>query len=390
MRTTLQKRAFLALLSLAILLVACQPTAPATQAAPAEPTSPTAPTGIPVQDTDQAGEFLDQHGFIAIATQDERYPLMVMSEDRQTLAPILEEGRDLAPEAVQGGIWMNEEQESVAVFTGQDDLPDRMLAGEYVVLFANYTETTVDVALYQGDELVSLVKATPLDADILRQYRALASENAALSGHIAGLGFVPPAKSQAARMLEMVGLMITLTACTASLAFPITAWASITVCSSTFLSAVTIFTDDDLQIFGAEVPIWVIDTVGCFGAYDGLSCVSLLIDATVGIIDKYDQVMADHDDLYAHAFDEPPPGGECTGGNCKTLLLENYSGTTDTITLKGPAEYTFPFGFGVSSHSLIYGTYQFVYTSCDGKWTSEGTLSADGFWSIAGPPNCND
>jgi len=81
---------------------------------------------------------------------------------------------------------------------------------------------------------------------------------------------------------------------------------------------------------------------------------------------------------------------ECEGSNCKLLVLENYSGSTDTITLTGPAKYTFPFGPGVSTHSLIYGTYEFVYTSCDGKWTSPGTLSADEGWSIAGPPNCND
>ena len=88
--------------------------------------------------------------------------------------------------------------------------------------------------------------------------------------------------------------------------------------------------------------------------------------------------------------DDNSPAEECSSGNCKTLHLENYSGTTDTITLIGPETYVFPFGYGVSSHSLVYGDYWFEYTSCDGKWTSSSDLVADSGWSIAGPPNCGE
>ncbi len=84
------------------------------------------------------------------------------------------------------------------------------------------------------------------------------------------------------------------------------------------------------------------------------------------------------------------PAGECAGDNCKNIRLENYSGTTDTFTLVGPVTYTFPFGYGVSTHSILYGEYEFSYTSCDGKWTSTGHLYANEVWDFAGPPSCDD
>lgn len=84
------------------------------------------------------------------------------------------------------------------------------------------------------------------------------------------------------------------------------------------------------------------------------------------------------------------PAGECTGSSCKTIRLENYSGATDTFTLVGPETYTFPFGPGVSTHSIVYGEYEFSYTSCDGKWTSTGHLYADEVWDFSGPPDCDD
>jgi hypothetical protein len=122
------------------------------------------------------------------------------------------------------------------------------------------------------------------------------------TGHL--LSLAPPgAESPEGRMFEMVGLMINLTACTASLAFPPTAWLAITACGSTFLTAVTTFTGEDLNIFGVEVPLIVVDALGCL-AGEPISCVSTIIDAIVYVVDAFYNAEEANEEIYEEARDD--------------------------------------------------------------------------------------
>ena len=126
------------------------------------------------------------------------------------------------------------------------------------------------------------------DGELISRYRSLVKESARVPrAQGAMFSLTPPgAKTPEGKMFEMVGLIINLTACTASLAFPPSAWLAITVCGSTFLTAVTTFTGEDLNIFGVEVPLIVIDAVGCL-AGEPISCVSTVVDAIVIVVDAF-------------------------------------------------------------------------------------------------------
>jgi hypothetical protein len=294
------------ILLLSSLLSACQP-APVPENALQDPTKPPpASTSEPEESTEEE-QFLDQHDFIVLSTEEERFPVVALGSGGQVLAPLLVEGDELSPENVQGAVWEggNDSEENIVVTTGEDGLPAAMQVGEYVVLFADYTETTVSLALFQGDELISLVADVALDAELLARYQELLSSSTqASSGTASLLSVIPPrAESSLGRMFEMVGLMINLGACTASLAFPPTAWLTITACGSALLTAVTTFTGEDLNIFGAEVPLILVDAVGCL-AGEPIACASTIIDAIVFIVDSFYDVLEANQEVYEEARDD--------------------------------------------------------------------------------------
>lgn len=291
-----------AVLILGAMLTACQPT-PAVETALPEPTDiPATPTPEPVEASPEE-QFLDQHGFVVISTEDERFPVVALGADGEVLAPLLREGDELSTANVEGAVWLDERSnQEVVVSLGEDGLPARMQIGEYVVIFSDYTESTVSVGLFQGETLLQTAANVALDGELYTRYRELLSGSTqGSSSHGAVFSVMPPGeRSREARMFEMVGLIVNLTACTAALAFPPSAWFAVTACGATLLSAVTTFTGEDLDIFGTSVPLVVVDAVGCIGAAHALSCVTMIIDAIAIVVDAFHETQ----EAYEYVYDE--------------------------------------------------------------------------------------
>ena len=309
MKYIIIRRSILVLIILGIFITACQPvittdnqTPESTQSNQIDVSPTLTPEPTPVSEEEI---FFDEHSFIVVDTGNEQFPVVALGEGGEALAPVIEEGKDLNATNVKGAVWINEFNgaESVVVEVGNDRLPKLMKVGDFVVLFSEYTDTTVSLVIFNGEEMVGMSQDVPLDSEMLKRYKNLISEDTAGGSHLASIVAVPHHAESIARMFEVTGLLVSLTYCIAAAAFPPTLWVAIGACGSALLTAVTTFTGEDLDIFGGNVPIIVVDALGCI-AQEMVSCATMIIDAIVIFFEVYEEMRDANQEEFDKAVDD--------------------------------------------------------------------------------------
>jgi hypothetical protein len=126
------------------------------------------------EDIARANEFVNEYGFAATFTGDDDYGAMAVHVNGEQLIAMTETDSAGYVVAVNGGIWVSPDGEQTAVvYSGPDGLPTRAVVGDYIYVYENYTDSTVDVAvLYPGGE-IEVHKEVPIEPELINELRTL-------------------------------------------------------------------------------------------------------------------------------------------------------------------------------------------------------------------------
>ena len=105
-------------------------------------------------------------GLAATETDDPVFGVVAAHENGEKLAVMVARDDEDRIVGVTGAVWVSPEGEEVVVHA-ENNLPTRVVVGEHVFLFRNYTATTVDVAVVTPDGAVSVKEGVELDATYL-------------------------------------------------------------------------------------------------------------------------------------------------------------------------------------------------------------------------------
>ena len=171
--------------------------------------SPTAPG----TDSSSASLF---NGMAASKSPDSRFGVVIAHENGEKVGGQTEAGDAGKIQKVTGAAYISPGGGSAVVFAGDDGLPRRTVFGDVVVLYANYTSSTVDVAIV-ANGAYKVARAVPVDADILAALESLPPQLTA-SAVPSVLTFSPAAVSTSLELAitsKLAGALLSAAGCSA-------------------------------------------------------------------------------------------------------------------------------------------------------------------------------
>ncbi len=204
-----------------------------------------------IDETEQLEEqaFFDEHGFVFLATNQDSAPVLAVSAEGEKLLPVLADDSDT--QILETAVYMSPENKAFAVYTDENNLPDKAYFEEYTILFRNHYEDRVTMILISEGEVVEVARDVQWDTVLWAEYKDLiASYQPASAARLAKRNpYMGTHKATLSDAIEMATLLVSLTMCFSSLAFPPSAAFVAVSCASPFLKAVKLFSGEDLKIF---------------------------------------------------------------------------------------------------------------------------------------------
>jgi len=226
---------------------------------------------------------LTSDGLAIVATQNAEYPIIATNEDREFLIPII----DQSSGGLTGAVYFNDTIQNVVSYN-DEGLPATLNSANYIVVFENYTETGVDIAIISPEDEISVFRnleyddwanqrRTNINARMSESDIAIALEGASLGLSIMGCAIAGP--------LALTGA-------------PPAVIAGVVSCSSALLSVANRITESQsIELEGSALAFGIFsDHLGCAQVMnppyvDGVaSCANILLTLASEIIDATDEV----------------------------------------------------------------------------------------------------
>jgi hypothetical protein len=99
----------------------------------------------------EIGTELSSSVLYGTLTGNETYPAIFLHESGESLIIIDEPGTD----RIRGVIFSSPNTPTAVIYVNEQGLPDTAIFGEYILLYSNYTDTTVDVTVISPDGTVA-------------------------------------------------------------------------------------------------------------------------------------------------------------------------------------------------------------------------------------------
>jgi hypothetical protein len=208
-------------------------------------------------------------GMAAAWTGNPNIPVIVAHEGGEQLAVLSDDGQ-----TVTGGVYTTKDGDSLVVWGGPDGLPRRAQGNGATLLFENYTDSTVDVAILGPDGSTEILRGIAVDIP-------------ATLGQAPGLVKLSPSAGDVtlSGQIRGVSIFLSVAGCSASAALAV-ASSGLTLpvflhaCGAAIISvglALVAETNPELAESAGAIGT-VVSVVGCVAGGDAGSCVSVIAD----------------------------------------------------------------------------------------------------------------
>ena len=208
-------------------------------------------------------------GMAAAWTGNPNIPVIVAHEGGEQLAVLSDDGQ-----TVTGGVYTTKDGDSLVVWAGPDGLPRRAQGNGATLLFENYTDSTVDVAILGPDGSTEIL-------------RGIAVDMPATVGQAPGLVKLSPVAGDVtlSGQIRGVSIFLSIAGCAASAALAV-ASSGLTLpvflhaCGAAIISvglALVAETNPELAESAGAIGT-VVSVAGCVAGGDAGSCVSVIAD----------------------------------------------------------------------------------------------------------------
>ena len=152
-----------------------------------------------------AEEYMDEYGFIPISTGNPDFAVAALAENGEKLAVMTETDNAGNITEINGVVWISLNDEVVVMHLSDNGLPDRIIVQEHIVIFSNYTDSTVDIAIVSPNGSIEVSREVPIDLEEILTYSRLPD-----SGKVAKIILSKWSKETA---LEAAGVTLGVLAC---------------------------------------------------------------------------------------------------------------------------------------------------------------------------------
>jgi len=94
-----------------------------------------------------AEEYMEEYGFIPISTGNPDFAVAALAENGEKLAVKTKTDSSGNIIDVEGAVWITPDDEVIVLYLDDSGLPEKIIAQEHVVIYSNYTNSSVDIAI---------------------------------------------------------------------------------------------------------------------------------------------------------------------------------------------------------------------------------------------------
>jgi hypothetical protein len=112
-----------------------------------------------------ADAYIDKYGIVAMSTGNPEFAAAAIHENGEILIAMTETDPAGSIIKVTGAVWISPKGESIVLYLREDGLPGRAIVMEHAIIFSNYTDTTVDIAIVAPDGKVGVTREVSITLD---------------------------------------------------------------------------------------------------------------------------------------------------------------------------------------------------------------------------------
>ena len=110
-----------------------------------------------------AEEYMQDYGFIPISTGNPDFAVAAVAENGEKFAVMTETDSAGNITDVNGAVWISPDDEVVVMYFKDNGLPDKIIVQEHVVIFSNYADSKVDIAVVSPNGSIEVSRKVPID-----------------------------------------------------------------------------------------------------------------------------------------------------------------------------------------------------------------------------------
>jgi hypothetical protein len=115
-----------------------------------------------------AEEYMEEYGFIPISTGNPDFAVAALAENGEKLAVKTKTDSSGNIIDVEGAVWITPDDEVIVLYLDDSGLPEKIIAQEHVVIYSNYTNSSVDIAIVSPNGSIEVSREVPIEIDKLR------------------------------------------------------------------------------------------------------------------------------------------------------------------------------------------------------------------------------
>jgi len=116
----------------------------------------------------EAEEYMEEYGFIPISTGNPEFAVAAIAKNGEKFAVMTETDNAGNITDVNGAVWISPEDEVVVLYLDNSGLPEKIIMQEHIVIYSNYTNSTVDIAIVSPNGSIEVSREVPIEINKLR------------------------------------------------------------------------------------------------------------------------------------------------------------------------------------------------------------------------------
>lgn len=244
---------------------------------------------------DDMGKLVKKYNIAIVVNESGRFSVSAAHVNGEELVAITRNKPNGNIGAVTGAVWYSSDERTFVIFNGADGLPEQIVAGDFVFIFSNYTDDSVDIAIISREKQIEVVKNVQLNADELFELKSLTSELSRSHPQHILVQFSTGINTQSlVKTLKWVSLAANIAGCgiaavgLGSVTFGAAIAALAVPCGAAIVSGLRIAIEEDALGLGLSSTSVGLGAIGCADPNPVLatiSCAALAIDISADVTD---------------------------------------------------------------------------------------------------------
>lgn len=242
----------------------------------------------PTDPEDKNPEEMAFNGIAVSETNNPEIPLVAIHQDGSRIAVL----SDVTENKIKGAVFISKDNESFTVWFGDDGLPSKAFIKNTIILFDNYNQSQVDIAIIDSQNQTTIYRG--INSDFIEQLRQFNSDKLGKVTSEFGLSI--------GKTLRYIGLSLSVASC--ATAIVLSSGMALPCLAAIVNVAVAFIPDDDPALEASSAALGAFaSSLGCISG-EPFSCASWIADGASAVVGLGEVYMAGHQNQIEEAKTE--------------------------------------------------------------------------------------